>query len=443
MTNTHTYQYAVSDVRKAAENRWGEIFSSLAPSLREAMEHPGRHGPCPVHGGDNGFRLYKNFEYNGACVCNTCGNFRDGFATLCWINGWTFGQAVSSVGKFLNLKRPGSVVAEVKENKVYQGQLVFIGQIQKKNAPAYFAVKIVEEASRHLVTLSGKDLQRAVTVADLRQGDRAKVTLIATQTVENQHGTFQFKLWGAEKLPTLEEERATAQAVKDRDVAIRDGIAKFWNATQAFDEDSSVLMRTYLTGRGIKLTKDVAADLRFIPKARYQDPTMKAQLPAMVAAVRNPAGDIVSLHRTFLNEQGEKARVLTPKKLTTLASDTTLNGAAIRLGEPGEILGVAEGIETALSVYTATGLPTWSTICANGMEHFVPPAGVKVVLIWADKDRSETGAKAAKVLARRLREEGILGVILMIEKAIPTEAKGLDWNDILREDGAEAFPVVG
>ena len=131
------------------------------------------------------------------------------------------------------------------------------------------------------------------------------------------------------------------------------------------------------------------------------------------------------------------------KKLTTLASDTTLNGAAIRLGAPGEVLGVAEGIETALSVYTATGLPTWSTICANGMEHFVPPAGVKVVLIWADKDRSETGAKAAKVLARRLREEGILGVILTIEKPIPTEAKGLDWNDILREDGAEAFPVVG
>ena len=60
-----------------------------------------------------------------------------------------------------------------------------------------------------------------------------------------------------------------------------------------------------------------------------------------------------------------------------------------------------------------------------------------------DKDRSETGAKAAKVLARRLREEGILGVILTIEKVIPTEAKGLDWNDILREDGAEAFPVVG
>ncbi len=440
MTN-HQYQYSVADVRKAAENRWGEIFSSLAPVLREAMDRPGKHVACPVHGGTNGFRLYPNYKLNGAGVCNTCGNFKDGFALLQWLNGMAFGQVVAAVGRFLNLKRPGQVVAEEKDGRVFVGKLVFVGQVEK-NGRSFFAVKICEETAKRVLNLSGKDLLRAINVAGLRPGDRAKLTLISTQTVENQHGQFQFKLWGAEKLPTLEEEKAAAKERQDRDTVIQNGIAKLWSLAQPIDAEESALVRTYLSGRAIELKASDVADLRFLPQAHYKDAAHSCWLPAMVAAVRDPAGKLIALHRTFLSEVGRKASVSVPKKLTPLPSDATLNGAAIRLGQAGAILGVAEGIETALSVFCATGLPTWSTICANGMEQFVPPAGVRVVLIWADKDRTEVGAKAAKALAHRLRKMGILGVVMTIEKAIPEAAKGLDWNDILCQDGAEAFPVV-
>lgn len=91
--------------------------------------------------------------------------------------------------------------------------------------------------------------------------------------------------------------------------------------------------------------------------------------------------------------------------MMSLPEGQSLNGCAIRLGPVKGLIGVAEGIETALSVRAATGLTCWSTVSAYGMSVFEPPEGVKIVLIWADKDRSETGAKAAKALMRRLAEK--------------------------------------
>ena len=64
------------------------------------------------------------------------------------------------------------------------------------------------------------------------------------------------------------------------------------------------------------------------------------------------------------------------------------------------------------------------------------------MLIWADKDRSETGIKAARTLMRRLAERGVLGIIMSIDKEIPQTAKGIDWNDVLVHDGKDAFPAL-
>ena len=77
--------------------------------------------------------------------------------------------------------------------------------------------------------------------------------------------------------------------------------------------------------------------------------------------------------------------------------DRSVNGCAIRLGNaPSDVLCVAEGIETALSVVTATGFPCWSAISAHGLETIEIPSTVKTVCIFADKDKSFTGQEAAK-----------------------------------------------
>ncbi|MBN0386745.1 toprim domain-containing protein, partial [Pseudomonas aeruginosa] len=96
-------------------------------------------------------------------------------------------------------------------------------------------------------------------------------------------------------------------------------------------------------------------------------------------------------------------------------------------------LGLAEGIETALSVTQLYGIPCWATGDAGRMERFKLPAGVEQVTIFADVDHSHTGEAAAESLARRL----------ILQHKIPVEVRrdcprGQDYNDLLMQRIREA-----
>ena len=93
--------YDVNDVRCLAFGNWGVIIPDLCPPLIPAFEKIGKHVPCSVHGGKDGFRVPKEFLEVGGGICNTCGPFHDGFALLMWANGWTFLEALKSVGDYL------------------------------------------------------------------------------------------------------------------------------------------------------------------------------------------------------------------------------------------------------------------------------------------------------------------------------------------------------
>ena len=59
----------------------------------------------------------------------------------------------------------------------------------------------------------------------------------------------------------------------------------------------------------------------------------------MLALVTDDEGRIVTLHRTYLTPEGIKAPVEAPKKLYAGGA----RGGLIRLGEPSDVLGIAEG----------------------------------------------------------------------------------------------------
>src|SRR3546814_9780106 len=65
-------------------------------------------------------------------------------------------------------------------------------------------------------------------------------------------------------------------------------------------------------------------------------------------------------------------------------------------------MGVAEGIETALAVTRDFGIPCWSTISADGLKAFTPPAIVKRLRIFGDNDPKYGGKAAAYALAHRM-----------------------------------------
>lgn len=119
---------------------------------------------------------------------------------------------------------------------------------------------------------------------------------------------------------------------------------------------------TYLRQRGIALPlADFSTVLRSHPHLVYRhEDGQRTSHPAMVARVDDANGQGVSLHRIYLASDGHRADVPTVKKLMSPAVPGATRGGAIRLYSADETLAVTEGIETALAVRLAIGLPVWA-----------------------------------------------------------------------------------
>ena len=65
-------------IRDLAHGQWLFILERLCPELGPAIARLGRHVPCPVHGGKDGFRLFKDAQQTGGGICNSCGAKADG-----------------------------------------------------------------------------------------------------------------------------------------------------------------------------------------------------------------------------------------------------------------------------------------------------------------------------------------------------------------------------
>lgn len=116
------FKIDVNEVRDRAAHRWEGIVASAAPQLDAAINRKGKHVPCPVHGGVDGFRLMRKFDEVGSGVCNSCGLFKDGFALLMWANQWTFREALEEVAQQVGIdvgkERPKSLPRLVQPIKV-------------------------------------------------------------------------------------------------------------------------------------------------------------------------------------------------------------------------------------------------------------------------------------------------------------------------------------
>jgi len=175
----------------------------------------------------------------------------------------------------------------------------------------------------------------------------------------------------------------------------------------------------YLVNRGIS---QMPATLGF--HSGLFEPQSGKSYQTMIAKVIGPDGEIVSIHKTFLKD-GHKANIESPRKISP--PNGTINGAAIRLFPIHDegILGIAEGIETAIAANEIFNLPVWSVMTANGIKTFKPPADIKTVVIFADNDKNFSGQMMAYSLANRLIGEGF-----KVEINIPC-SQGSDWLDEL------------
>ena len=177
---------------------------------------------------------------------------------------------------------------------------------------------------------------------------------------------------------------------------------------------AGTLVEKYLRCRGIALP--VPPSIRYHPGLRHKATGLI--LPAMVAAVQAPDRRVTAIHRTFLNEFGGKAALSAPKMALG-----PLGAGAVRLAKAGRVIGLAEGIETALSAMEITGTPCWAALSATRLSRVAMPPGVRAVALFADN--GDAGERAAREAAAAYRRQG---------KAVTIQRPpqgSADWNDAL------------
>lgn len=177
----------------------------------------------------------------------------------------------------------------------------------------------------------------------------------------------------------------------------------------------------YLRGRGLSVLPE--SDVRF---GVARGSGFRGSLPAMLGVIRDERGLIRSVHRTFLQrEAGRVVQADVGSAKQVMRPVGTITGGAVRLFPvpAGGVLGVAEGIETALAASELMGVPVWACLSANGVSSFVPPPGVSRLLVFGDRDVNGVGQKAAFELGVRLPE--------LVEVLLPPGVG--DWLDELNK----------
>jgi hypothetical protein len=238
--------------------------------------------------------------------------------------------------------------------------------------------------------------------------------------------------------PAVERPYCTPEQAKDR----AERIKKLYNESVPI---VGTLAEKYLRSRGIKsFTPDylceIGNNLRFHQSLPYKedDNSPWQRFPALLAIVRDSNGKPLTLHRTFLSPDGmRKAPVSRPKMI--LAPPRDMRGGFIMLDKPTQIpdggyfIGLAEGIENALSAREGSGSPMWVGISDRLLAMTNLPSSVRACALYSDIEPSGAGQRAVSELVRNNASVDFINNVPSSNKA------KVDWNDEYQEKGEKAF----
>jgi putative DNA primase/helicase len=209
-------------------------------------------------------------------------------------------------------------------------------------------------------------------------------------------------------------ERRAIREKQERDQASKMALARsIWESAESAQETP---VCTYLERRGIS---QCPSALRYHKALKHGSTGLI--FGTMVAAVTVwPSRKITGIHRTFLLPGGRGKANVSQAKMAL----GCLAGGAVRLAAHGAALGLAEGIETALSVQQATGTPMWACLSTSGLKGVIVSDEVSEILVFADAD--DPGEKAACEAVRRFMNMGKAAKIIR-------PPAGKDFNDVIIE----------
>jgi predicted P-loop ATPase/phage/plasmid primase-like uncharacterized protein len=179
-------------------------------------------------------------------------------------------------------------------------------------------------------------------------------------------------------------------------------------------------VETYLRRRGITASPPDCIRFRRFAAGQHG---------ALVALATDADGMVLAVQQIYLTEDGRKAPVDVVKR-TNKAVDGWSERASMRLpGTPPVVL--CEGVETALSIWQATGQETWACFGIANISRAPVAEGVPVIVA---RDGDEPGSKADQQIRRAVTTLHARGH----EVRVASPPLGIDFNDVLQRNGDQA-----
>lgn len=197
--------------------------------------------------------------------------------------------------------------------------------------------------------------------------------------------------------------------------AMRDRAHEIWDQAQPITGGPAA---RYLLSRG--LTTFPSA-LRYHPRTPFGRGRSARYRPAIVAAVAEPRR-FTGLQRLFIEPDGSSLAMDLEKPKWGLARPI---GGAVQLAPAGPVLGLAEGVETAMSAAFLLGIPVWAALGSERLHQILIPSVVRRLILLPDNDRAGRIA-VPRAEAAYADNDFDLGL------AWPWAHQN-DWNDLLRQ----------
>jgi hypothetical protein len=175
-----------------------------------------------------------------------------------------------------------------------------------------------------------------------------------------------------------------------------------------------------------------ATEIRYIPEFRF-DNLSSRKFSAVAFAARNARGKI----------QAVQVVLIDPKTCSKLQGQCkysfgVMKGSSLCLGKQGGHLYIAEGPETALSIFAAKpDADVRASFSVENIKNSVIPLSACTVVICADNDGP--GAPSEKAITKAV--ELIRGQGLSVSVIMPA-VKGQDFNDLIKNGGEKEVVIA-
>jgi hypothetical protein len=243
------------------------------------------------------------------------------------------------------------------------------------------------------------------------------------------------------KLPALvvkDPKQAEAEEEAARQKKI--GIARWiWDSSSEKDGREEGLL--YLKNRGIDIDppKDRIRFRRLSRENLLKMGVKESNIPstpvvAIVLRATNAQDDTTAVQQ-ILTTQGKRIDKVMPDFGPAKLTNGDLTGSAVKLGgNLPDMVQMAEGPETGLSIFAATGKPTWITLGTSNYTTIQLPTTVQTMIVASDMEPSGTGLASALRAAQHWDKMGVPKVGI----AIPPKTNDGDFNDTIQAFGSAA-----